>query len=68
MKYKLTIEPNQGYAPDQTKMVTVGDLRDMLAELDIDDEICTYDYQNSYGATYGGLTMEIEPVQEEDNL
>jgi hypothetical protein len=66
MKYKLTIEPNQGYAPDQTRTVSVQDLRDMLAELEADDEICTYDYQNTYGAKYGGLTLELEEVESED--
>jgi hypothetical protein len=66
MKYQLTIEPNQGYAPDQTQMVTVADLRDLLANLDADDEICTYNYQNSYGAKFGGIRLELEPVESEN--
>lgn len=66
MKYQLTIEPNQGYAPDQTQMVTVADLRDLLADLDADDEICTYDYQNTYGAKFGGIRLELEPVESEN--
>jgi hypothetical protein len=66
MRYKIYIEPNQGYGSDQTKPITVADLRDMLAELELDDEICTYDYQNRYGAKYGGLTLEIEKVNESE--
>jgi len=66
MKYQLTIEPNQGYAPDQTSTITVADLLDILQDLDKDAEICTFDYQNTYGAKYGGLTMEIEEVTEEE--
>lgn len=67
MKYQLTIEPNQGYAPDQTKMVTVGELRDLLSQLDFDDEICTYNYQNTHGAAYGGLCLELTEAKEEED-
>jgi hypothetical protein len=62
-KYQLTIEPNQGYGVDQTQTVTVRDLLELLEGLDKDAEICTYDYQNRYGAQYGGLTLEIEQVE-----
>ena len=65
MKYQLTIEPNQGYSADQTKSITVRDLLELLDGLDKEAEICTYDYQNSYGAKFGGLTMEIEKVESE---
>ena len=64
MKYQLTIQPNQGYSTDQAQAISVQDLRDMLADLDADDEIVTYDYQNTYGAKYGGLTLELEKVDE----
>ena len=67
MKYKLTIEPNQGYAPDQTRMVTVGELKDFLSQFEDEDEICTYDYQNRYGAKYGGICLEVEEVYEEED-
>ena len=65
MKYQLTIEPNQGYSADQTKSITVRDLLELLDGLDKEAEICTYDYQNSYGAKFGGLTMEIEEAERE---
>lgn len=66
MQYKLTIEPNQGYSPDQTRKVTVAELQDLLDGLDPDDEICTYDYQNSYGAKFGGIRLELEPIYEDE--
>ena len=66
MKYQLTIEPNQGYSADQTRTITVRDLQELLDGLDKDAEICTYDYQNSYGAKFGGLTMEVEEVEDQE--
>lgn len=66
MKYQLTIEPNQGYSAEQVNSITVADLLDMLDGLDDDDEIITYDYQNRYGAKYGGLTLELEPIESKD--
>lgn len=67
MKYQMVINPNQGYDPDQTKMVTVEQLRDLLADLNPEDEICTYNPDNSFGAAYGGLSLELSEATEDDD-
>lgn len=65
MQYQLTIEPNQGYSPDQTTSITVGELKEMLDGLEDDAEICTYSPDNRHGAAYGGLTLELEEAETE---
>lgn len=68
MKYQLIIEPTQGYAPDQTKTITVGELKGALALLEDDAEICTYSPDNIHGAAFGGLTTEIEETEDIDDI
>ena len=65
MKLQLLVNSCKGYSADQVKGITVGELRDALADFDDDDEIVTYDSSNAYGASFGQVTSYIEECETE---
>lgn len=69
-KYQLEIVANGGYASDQVenKSVSVGDLRDMLSNLNEDDIIVLQDSGNRYGASYGYITGISECDDNEEDM
>ena len=66
MKYQLEILSNGGYAADQVKGITVGELISILQDYEDDDEIVLHDGGNRYGASYGYTTGEINEVYHDE--
>lgn len=66
MKYQINIQAGGGYAAGQVKSVTVAEIREMLADLEDDDEIVTYDVGNMRGAAYGYFTLNLDEALEQD--
>lgn len=64
MKYQLKVEGSMGYGADQVNSITVGELIEVLRELDENAELVTYDTNNAYGAQFGQLTTYVEEVEE----
>lgn len=66
MKYQISIRSNEGYGADQVRGITVGELMEILQDLNEDDEIVTHDLNNPRGASFGRLLAEIEDIREEE--
>ncbi len=71
MKYQLEITSNGGYAADQVKSITAGELISILSDLDENDEIVLHDQGNRYGASYGytyGNLIEADNDEDIDDI
>jgi hypothetical protein len=69
MKLQLNIKGSQGYAPDQVKTMTVGELKELLEGYGEGEEIYLYDTCNAYGAKFGTiLNIEEDYDDEEDEI
>ena len=70
MKYAFYINGNQGYGHDQVKSITVGELKEMLEELNEDDELFLKDTGNRYGANWHSFVSDwgmFEEIEEEND-
>lgn len=59
MKFVIGIKSNMGYSPNQVRGIKVKDLKEMLEDLEDDDEVITCDYNNKYGANFGMIMKEM---------
>lgn len=72
MIIKLDVYPNAGYSAKQAVQnrhaLTVGALRDLLADYDNDVKIVIYEPTNVYGAKWGVLAevQWLDEVEEDD--
>lgn len=68
----MNINPNQGYAPDQVKKMTLLELRgyveEAIEDYGEDAEFVTLDGGNAYGAKYGSLDSTFGQLFEEAEL
>ncbi|WP_438979891.1 hypothetical protein [Polynucleobacter sp.] len=64
MKYQMRILANAGYNADQVKSTRVGDLKDMIADLEDSDEIVLNDQGNARGANFGEI-YSVEEIESE---
>lgn len=64
----MEIRASEGYAADQIKTITVGELKEMLEYYEDEDEIVLHDNSNRYGAAYGRILdiEELEDYEEEE--
>ena len=67
MKHLLKIRSNEGYAADQVKAMTVGELKEMIEWLDDEDTFVLYDQNNAYGARFGRIVDIEEDYEDEDD-
>ena len=65
MKLLLKVRGSQGYAVDQVKTMTVGDLKELIEHFEDEDEIVLYDTCNAYGARFGSI-VDIEEDYEDE--
>ena len=67
---KLSIRSNEGYNPidaiECVKTMTVGQLRQMLADYEDNTPIATYDLNNSRGACWG-IVFDVEEIERCDD-
>lgn len=63
----LKIRGSQGYAIDQAKTITVGELKELIQGYDNEDEIVLYDMNNGYGAKFGTIVDIEEDYDDEDD-
>lgn len=70
MIIKIEIRPNEAYSLKdlQSRLMTVGELREALEDYEDDDQIVTFDLGNYRGANYGYISdvEELEEEEEED--
>lgn len=66
MTYQLEINATQGYGADQAQAMSVGELINLLNDLEDTDQIVLHDETNRYGASFGGITGELNEVSEEE--
>jgi hypothetical protein len=65
MKFAMYIRGNQGYGYDQVRGMTVGELIEVLKELDPNDELFLKDEGNSYGANWHSFPYNAWEMFEE---
>ena len=68
MIIKIEIRPNEAYSPEdlQSRLMTVGELREALEGYEDDDQIVTFDLGNYRGANYGYIS-DVEELEEKDD-
>lgn len=69
MIIKIEIRPNEAYSPKdlQSRLMTVGELREALEDYEDDDQIVTFDLGNYRGASYGYISYVEELEEGEDD-
>lgn len=63
---EIGITGNAGYAPDQVRKMSVGELISELENFDSEDEIYLKDAGNRYGAAYGQINYIEQGLSEDD--
>ena len=70
MIIKLEVRPNEAYSAKdlETRLMTVGELREVLEGYEDDAQIVTFDWSNYRGANYGYIAYleELEEVEEDE--
>jgi len=64
---EIGITGNAGYAPDQVRKMSVGELISELENFDSEDEIYLKDAGNRYGAAYGQINYIEQGKSDEDD-
>ena len=67
MLIKFEIRPNEAYSPKdlESRLMTVGELREALEGYEDDAQIVTFDLSNYRGANYGYIAY-VEELEEDD--